>query len=215
MSILDNLSAEEQLPILEKGIEALTATVHALEKTVEMEQAIADSFNEQLDQFYFGFLRGMDKELEDVRDFHDKFGILNSERVPTMLTRRKLTERAECMQEELDEFKAAIASQDFAEQADALIDLVYFVKGTAVMMGLPWEDLWDDVQRANISKVRGMTKRGHAVDVTKPTGWVKPQTMEILLDHGFNAEDFQTDGVVDEGKCLDDPVVATEESAKE
>lgn len=145
-----------------------------------------------------------DKELEDVRAFHNKFDILDSGRTPTMLTKRKLTERIECMQEELDEFKAAVAAQDFAEQADALIDLVYFVKGTAVMMGLPWEELWDDVQRANISKVRGVTKRGHAVDVTKPAGWVKPQTTQILLDAGFKQDNFMTDGIVDETKCLDD-----------
>ena len=37
---------------------------------------------------------------------------------------------------------------------DALIDLTYVAMGTAYMMGLPWQDLWDEVQRANMSKVR-------------------------------------------------------------
>lgn len=147
-----------------------------------------------------------DKELEDVRAFHNKFSFLDSGRFPSMVTKRKLRERAECLQEELDEFKKAIESQDFAEQADALIDLVYFAKGTAVIMGLPWEELWDDVQRANFSKERGITKRGHAFDVIKPEGWQKPQGEAILKKHGFNPFKYQVDGVVNESLCVDDVI---------
>lgn len=147
----------------------------------------------------------MDKELEDVRAFHNKFDILDSGRVPTMVTKRKLQERIECMQEELDEFKKAVAEQDFPEQADALIDLVYFAKGTAVMMGLPWADLWDDVQRANMAKVRGVGKRGHLVDMVKPEGWKKPNGELILKGAGWNRTSFTDEaGNIDEDRCLDD-----------
>lgn len=76
-------------------------------------------------------------------------------------------------------------AQDIDEQADALIDLVYVAKGTAVMMGLPWDMLWDDVQRANMSKEAGVGKRGHLVDCIKPPGWVPPQTHEILQLAGY------------------------------
>lgn len=146
----------------------------------------------------------MDKELEDVRAFHNKFGILDSGRVPTMLSRRKLQERIECMQEELDELKKAVSEQNFPEQADALIDLVYFAKGTAVMMGLPWDDLWNDVQRANMSKVRGVGKRGHAVDMIKPHGWKKPDGESILNGAGFDVNTFSQNGQVNDYLCLDD-----------
>ena len=146
----------------------------------------------------------LDKEVEDVRAFQKKFDILNND-TPTMLTKRKLQERIECMQEELDEFKKAVAEQNFEEQADALIDLVYFAKGTAVMMGLPWADLWDDVQRANMSKERGVGKRGHAVDMIKPEGWKKPDGMSILRAAGFHLAQFCDEaGNVDEDLCADD-----------
>lgn len=145
-----------------------------------------------------------DKELEDVRAFHQKFDILNNS-IPTMLTRRKLIERIECMQEELDEFKKAVETQDFPEQADALIDLVYFAKGTAVMMGLPWAALWDDVQRANMSKVRGVGKRGHAVDMVKPEGWQKPDGEKILQAAGWRLTEYTDEaGRVDDDLCADD-----------
>jgi hypothetical protein len=129
----------------------------------------------------------MDKELEDVRTFYKKFGILEFG-VPGHLTKRKLVERFECMYEELREFNEAVFNQDLAAQADALIDLVYFAKGTACMLGIPWDELWDDVQRANMTKVRGVGPRGHLVDCVKPPGWKGPQTQKILHKHGYRAK---------------------------
>lgn len=147
------------------------------------------------------------KEFQDVRDFHQKFELLCFDK-PGHLTQRKLKERIEFMQEELDEFiegagfKYNLANdlefhdpspQDLAKQADALVDLVYVALGTAVMLGLPWDWLWDDVQRANMAKVRGMTKRGHAVDVTKPPGWQGPQTQRILDLAGYQRDTEERD----------------------
>lgn len=149
----------------------------------------------------------MDKELEDVRTFHNKFNLLDGGKTPRHLTSRKLQERVECMREEIDEFEDAIILQDLAGQADALVDLVYFAKGTAVMLGLPWEELWDDVQRANVSKVRGVTKRGHAVDVTKPEGWLGPRTLDVLKNNGYDPKAYMityTRTKFDESLCADD-----------
>ena len=137
----------------------------------------------------------------DVRVFHEKFKLLMGKE-PQQLTKRKLEERIQFLQEELDEFTKATGltkkfgpdgvnywdfedPQYFPGQADALVDLVYVALGTAIMMGLPWEELWIDVQRANMAKVRGETHRGHKVDVTKPVGWVPPKTEEILLTAGW------------------------------
>ena len=47
-----------------------------------------------------------------------------------------------------------------------------------------WDMLWDDVQRANMTKERAVradqSKRGSTYDVFKPTGWVGPQTQAIV-----------------------------------
>ena len=129
-------------------------------------------------------LRGLDGEVEQVRQFQLKFGFLQH-RYPVHLTQQRLRERIDCMAEELLEFRQAVDQQDLEGQADALVDLVYFAKGTAVMLGLPWRDLWDDVHRANMGKERGITKRGHAYDAIKPPGWQPPQTRQILHHHGY------------------------------
>lgn len=129
---------------------------------------------------------------KDVKKFHEKFGLLIGQR-PQRLTKRKLNERVEFLQEELDELKLAVESDNFPEQADALVDIVYVALGTAVMMGLPWKELWDDVQRANMEKVRGITKRGHAVDCAKPEGWIPPLTTFILEGCGFDSDQHPVD----------------------
>ena len=125
--------------------------------------------------------------LRDVRDFHKKFDLI-TENAPIHLTRRKLHERVECLQEELGEFNEACQKQDLEAQVDALIDLIYFALGTLVMLGIKpflFKRLWNDVQRANMAKVRGKTQRGHAVDVCKPEGWLPPQGRKILDEAGY------------------------------
>jgi predicted HAD superfamily Cof-like phosphohydrolase len=147
------------------------------------------------------------KEFQDVLKFHQKFGLLHHT-TPGHLSKRKLKERIDFLQEELDEFIDAsgiyppgvlspgaeitpYGSQDLSKQADALVDLVYVAIGTAVMLGLPWDCLWDDVQRANMAKERGITHRGHAVDVKKPKGWVGPKGSEILESFGYNPNEWE------------------------
>lgn len=142
-------------------------------------------------------------EFRDVHDFHTKFNLLRTATLtPQHLTRGKLKERVEFLLEELEEFAEAAGlqivpgddqlrvvgrkdDQDLEGQADALVDLVYVALGTAVMLGLPWDALWADVQRANMAKVPGITKRRHAVDVTKPPGWSPPRTAAILNLAGY------------------------------
>jgi hypothetical protein len=122
--------------------------------------------------------------IQDVLAFNKKFGIMVNDD-PTYLTKRKLQERIDFLQEELDEFKLACDAQDLPEQADALVDLVYVALGTAVMLGLPFQELWDDVQRANMAKERGISKRGNLVDCIKPTGWQGPMGNVILMANGW------------------------------
>ncbi len=115
----------------------------------------------------------------DVQAFHTKFNLMIGEN-PHKLSDVRQLQRIQFMQEELQEFTTACVKGDLAGQADALIDLVYVAMGTAVMMGLPWDELWADVQRANMEKEKGRTHRGVNEDVAKPKGWTPPKTQEIL-----------------------------------
>ena len=94
---------------------------------------------------------------------------------------------------------------------DGLLDLAYVTFGFAQVMGYPWQEGWDEVQRANISKERcGIdhkfeashhndyencikcgkpqeqhSLRGSAYDVIKPKGWKAPDIAGILRKWGF------------------------------
>lgn len=131
------------------------------------------------DQFMEGSLnfRRASTDHQDVRDFHEKFGVPQGDE-PCMLGLATYMFRKNFLQEELDEFMEAYSEGDLHKAADALVDLVYVAHGTAAMMGLPWASLWNEVQRANMSKVRAtsaeQSKRGSALDVIKPEGWTGP-----------------------------------------
>lgn len=122
--------------------------------------------------------------VEDIKAFHQRFK-LPGPQAPEFLGDKELFDfRVGFMREELEEFVEAYNRGDLPEAADALIDLVYVAMGTAYMMGLPWDELWNDVQRANMTKVRAEhpthSKRGTTYDVVKPPGWVPPQSATII-----------------------------------
>lgn len=128
-------------------------------------------------------LRSKATNFADVRNFHGRFEVPEAE-TPSLLSQEKFDFRFGFLDEELTEFLMSYRENDLVGMADALVDLVYVAMGTAAMMGLPWQDLWDEVQRANMSKVRaqhaGQSKRGSALDVIKPEGWTGPDHYKIL-----------------------------------
>lgn len=131
---------------------------------------------------------------QDVGEFQEKYGLDNVTHLgtgPRPEDAELMAFRVKFMREELDEFIEGLEEGDEAKMADALVDLVYVVLGTAHFRGYPWQQLWDDVQAANMRKVRAQSdgsdsKRGSSFDVVKPEGWVGPNTHEILRKHGFN-----------------------------
>src|SRR4051812_36755492 len=92
--------------------------------------------------------------------------------------------RVQMMVEELREFCEAIIEEDLEKQADSLIDLDYFVLGTADWMGLPWYTLFHEVHRANMSKVKVQnaeeSTRLNKLDVRKPEGWQPPNVAGVI-----------------------------------
>lgn len=132
----------------------------------------------------------MSTNFSDVGDFHRKFALNVSGDGPHDVPPDLLEFRRRFLHEELEEFEEGMAEGDDTKMADALIDLVYIAMGTAHLAGYPWEELWNDVQRANMAKVRSFSveatsDRGGKWDVIKPKGWQPPHTAEILAEHGF------------------------------
>jgi predicted HAD superfamily Cof-like phosphohydrolase len=78
---------------------------------------------------------------------------------------------------------------DHAKLFDGLLDLAYVTLGMAHVLGYPWQDGWEAVQRANMAKERALraeqSTRGSTYDVIKPAGWAPPDIAAVLRQHGF------------------------------
>lgn len=93
------------------------------------------------------------KALNSVAEFHKTFKhpILPSPQIPSE-DRCKL--RVALIAEELKELEEAIKDKDLVEVADALCDIQYVLSGAILEFGLgeKFKDLFDEVQRSNMSK---------------------------------------------------------------
>ncbi len=115
----------------------------------------------------------MKKEWNDVREFHEKFGHPLAESTRKVQNSPGLIP-GQWMNEEVAEF---LVAEDIYEQADAMIDLIYFALGTMVEMGLEPDELFDIVQKANMAKLWPDGKPHYNPKdnkVLKPEGWEDP-----------------------------------------
>jgi predicted HAD superfamily Cof-like phosphohydrolase len=91
--------------------------------------------------------------LNQVAEFHKTFGapILEKPQIPN---ESRCNLRVSLLQEELNELSEAIKNNDLVEIADALCDLQYVLSGAVLEFGLgnKFEELFNEVQRSNMSK---------------------------------------------------------------
>jgi len=91
--------------------------------------------------------------LNQVAEFHKTFKhpVVEEPKIPS---KKRCELRVALIREELEELEAAIADNDIVEIADALCDIQYVLSGAVLEFGLgeKFRDLFDEVQRSNMSK---------------------------------------------------------------
>lgn len=127
----------------------------------------------------------------DVEAFHRKFN--QPVGGPPHWPEQELIDfRLGFLKEEVREFEDAVFTGNMADAADALADLVWVALGTACVFGIPFPDIWREVARANMKKVRAnadgdsRSKRNAKFDIVKPDGWKPPDHREALRRAGWN-----------------------------
>lgn len=93
--------------------------------------------------------------IEQVRLFHDAFGIANATDPTAVIGLREQRLRFDLMREENEEYLAAAGRGDLVEVADALGDMLYILCGTILKHGLEGkiEEVFREIQRSNMSKL--------------------------------------------------------------
>lgn len=91
--------------------------------------------------------------LNQVADFHTTFHH-PIEKTPVIPSENRCKLRVELISEELKELVEAIDNKDIVEVADALCDIQYVLSGAILEFGLgeKFKELFDEVQRSNMSK---------------------------------------------------------------
>lgn len=116
---------------------------------------------------------------DDTKAFALKFDLITGDEIPHITEHMQI--RLDHLKEELDETILAVENDDLEEVIDGLLDLIYIAAGTLGMCGIKSQLHWEEIQRANMSKERGVNpKRGHDVDVIKPAGWEGPNHGRVL-----------------------------------
>lgn len=115
---------------------------------------------------------GLDEAWKQVRQFQKTFK-QPERRTPALLPERRVHLRRKWMLEELDEF---LEATEIVDQADAMIDLLYFVVGTLVEMGVRPAPLFRIVHAANMHKVWSDGEPRFESDgkPIKPGDWADP-----------------------------------------
>ena len=114
----------------------------------------------------------INNEFNCVKEFHVAFNHPVKE-TPTFIDNERVKARSDWMKEEINEF---IEATDVIDQADAMIDLIYFALGTMVEMGVEPAKLFEIVQNANMSKLWEDGKPHYREDgkIIKPDTWKNP-----------------------------------------
>jgi len=116
----------------------------------------------------------MMKQQQQVKEFQVAFNhpIANT---PTFMDKKRAKARMSWVIEEVDEF---LESDNVIDQADALVDCLYFILGTAVEIGVDLEPVFNIVQKANMAKLWPDGKPHYREldgKVAKPEGWQAPE----------------------------------------
>lgn len=107
-----------------------------------------------------------------VKKWHRKFGFHKDE-----MDLDKLNFRMDLQTEEHDELAQAIYDKNPEEIVDALIDTIWIACGTLDLLGVDFDKAFKEVERANMSKERGIKpgrEQSGGFDVIKPRGWKGP-----------------------------------------
>jgi len=131
--------------------------------------------------------------LKDIDNFHKKYGFEKNEKIDIPDNSELINFRTAFLMEELAEYTNAITKKDAAGALDALVDIVYIALGTAWLFNLPFEKAWNEVQKANMSKIRAKDKtgkRGTKFDVVKPKDWKAPNIEKIIEEEREINENF-------------------------
>ncbi len=111
---------------------------------------------------------------EQVYEFARRAAAAALPQAPQRLTKADIGFLRQMLQDELAELEAA---GELADQADALVDLIYYILHIACKQGINLDPLFKIVHRANMAKVAAGVQRRADGKIMKPPDWQPPEPL--------------------------------------
>lgn len=118
-----------------------------------------------------------DPSPEDMlKEFHSVFPAMDDDKLRLRLLREEVKELAEAMEKD-----------DIVEVADGIADIVYVAIGTAVVKGIPFDDIFSEVHRSNMTKREpdGSVRIREDGKILKGKNFERPKLRPILKREGL------------------------------
>ena len=129
----------------------------------------------------------MQEQLQALLEFHRTMGVYFAEKPTAHLPEDVAAVRLALLEEELQEYREALAAGDLVAVADALTDLLYVLLGTFISHGLQdvAEALFAEVHRSNMTKLGPDGRVIYREDgkVLKPPTYEPPDLQRVLRRH--------------------------------
>lgn len=132
--------------------------------------------------------------LNDVAKFHNTFNLPVLDQ-PIIPAKDRCDLRINLIEEELRELKEAIENNDLVEVADAFCDIQYVLSGAILEFGLgdKFKELFDEVQRSNMSKTcksreEAEATLAHYKKEKDTNGYIKQQGDEFLVYRDYDGK---------------------------
>jgi len=118
---------------------------------------------------------------EKVGNFMKTFG-QEVKKKPSLSSNKINKLRLDLIQEELNELKAAMKSNDLLEVADALTDILYVTYGAGHAFGIDLDKCFQEVQNSNMSKLdaNGKPIYNDSGKVMKGPNYFKPNLLKFI-----------------------------------
>lgn len=119
------------------------------------------------------------------------FSLLFSSKIPSgklhFLTPEQHFQFVKLVSKNIQQYEEAYFLKDEEKIKTSIASIYLNCMFASTMMDISneqWDEMWDDVQRANMSKERAtsssQSKRDSTYDIIKPVGWIPPRTEELV-----------------------------------
>ena len=116
------------------------------------------------------------KNYEDVTDFNLNImsvTVLDKPNLPNPITSFTIADK---MAKRVSNLNDAIEEHDLFKMTEETMDIIYFALGFAHRMGIPFEELWNELHRCNMHR---------GADGEKDVFFQRPDFVKVLQDAGY------------------------------